>query len=124
MTDFKQQMERYGREAQETRYPHSEAELDREIRRAVWQTENGKQKTENGTERVELAAAPRRHRLWPSVAAAAIATAVVATMFFGGKGESANEVTSINAHGERFFFACNSGCSPEGLLDNFNALLQ
>lgn len=117
MTDFKQQMERYGREAQETRYPHSEAELNREIRRAVWQTENG-------TERVELAAAPRRRRLWPSVAAAAIATAVVATMFFGGKGESANEVTSINAHGERFFFACNSGCSPEGLLDNFNALLQ
>lgn len=124
MTDFKQQMECYSREKQGTHYPHSEAELDREIRRALWQTENGTRSTEYGTEREAPAAAPRRRRLWPSVAAAAIATAVVATMFFGGKGESANEVTSINAHGERFLFACNSGCSPEGLLDNFNALLQ
>ena len=114
MRDFKQQFQTYSDELKSIRCPYSEAELDKEIRSVVWRTEPSE----------EIIPAHKR-RLWPSaVAAAIIAIIIIPTVIFIGKSNTAGEIASLKVGDEHIYFACNNGCTPEGILQNFKALIQ
>ena len=114
MRDFKQQFQTYSDEMRNTRCPYSEAELDKEIRSVVWRINPSK----------ETIPAHKR-RLWPSaVAAAIIAIIIIPTVIFIGKSNTAGEIASLKVGDEHIYFACNNGCTPEGILQNFKALIQ
>ena len=114
MRDFKQQFQAYCDELKNTRCPYSEAELDKEIRSVVWRINPSK----------ETIPAHKR-RLWPSaVAAAIIAIIIIPTVIFIGKSNTAGEIASLKVGDEHIYFACNNGCTPEGILQNFKALIQ
>lgn len=113
MSDFKQLMDRYGEELKAARCPYSEAELSREIRRAMW-----------NTPLKAATKAPGRHSWWPAVAAAAIAAVIIPAVFLNGTRNTSGEVASVSVDGEEMLFACNNGCSPEGTLETFKTLLR
>ena len=114
MQDFKQQLKAYSDEMKNTRCPYSDAELDKEIRSVVWRINPSK----------ETIPAHKR-RLWPSaVAAAIIAIIIIPTVIFIGKSNTAGEIASLKVGDEHIYFACNNGCTPEGTLQNFKALIQ
>ena len=111
MQDFEQHLKAYSEEVKNTRCPYSDAELDREIRSVIWNiTPNENTKT------------PSRHRLWP--AAAAIAAAIIIPAAILMKGGTPGEIATIDIDGEHVYFACNSGCTPEGTLQNFKSIIQ
>ena len=114
MRDFKQQLKAYGDELRNIRYPYSEVELDKEIRSVIWnisQNENTIPST--------------KRRLWPTVAAAAVVAAlIIPTAIFTRKNDLTGELTSVKVDGQHIYFACNNGCTPEGTLQNFKAIIQ
>ena len=111
MRDFNQQLKAYGDEMRNTRYPHSEAELDKEIRSVIWNTKPN-----------ETTITPTKCRLWP--VAAAIAAAIIIPKAILMKGGTTGEIASIDIDGEHIYFACNNGCSPEGILQNFKDIIH
>ena len=114
MRDFKQQFQTYSDKLKSTRCPYSEAELDKEIRSVVWRINPSKE-----TKPVH------KRRLWPSaVAAAIIAIIIIPTVIFIGKSNTAEEIAFLKVGDEHIYFACNNGCTPEGILQNFKALIQ
>ncbi len=112
MRNFDQQMKNYGDGLKNARYPHGEAELDREICRVVWNTAP------------EQAAAPHRRKrwLWPSVAAAACLVAVVIPLSLPAR--SADGLARVDVDGEQIYFACNNGCPAEGTVETFKTLIK
>ena len=131
MRDFDKQLERYSDELKSSRCPSSDAELDREIRSVVWNTESSYQRDiQNGTSQVNddgarLADGKPRVRglrwLWPSVAAAACIAAVLIPLNMPLRANGS--ITSVDVDGEQLYFACNNGCSPEGTLETFKTML-
>ena len=114
MRDFKQQFQTYSDMLKSIRCPYSEAELDKEIRSVVWRINPSK----------ETIPAHKR-RLWPSaVAAAIIAIIIIPTVIFIGKSNTAGEIASLKVGDEHIYFACNNGCTPEGTMQKFKALIQ
>lgn len=113
MRDFNQQLKAYGKEMTSTRYPYSEAELDREIRNVVWNT----------TPR-ENTITPHIRLLWPAVAAAIVAAIAIPTALFASNGNLADEVASVNVDGEQLYFACNNGCTADATIETFKTLLR
>jgi hypothetical protein len=113
MRDFKQQMERYGDEMKSARCPLSDAELDREIRSVVWNTQTDDNQT----------VIPRRrsHWLWPSVAAAACLSVLVPLSL---PARGAEGIARVNVNGEHLYFVCNNGCSAEGTLETFKTMIR
>lgn len=113
MRDFNQQLKAYGEEMTSTRYPYSEAELDREIRNVVWNT----------TPR-ENTITPHRRRLWPAVAAAIVAAIAIPTALFASKSAPANEIASVKVDGEQLYFACNNGCTADATIETFKTMIR
>ena len=111
MRDFNQQLKAYGEEMKNTRYPYSEAELDKEIRNVMWNSSQN-----------EPISTPSKHRVWP--AAAIIAAIFIPTAILINRSNSASEIASIEIDGQHIFFACNNGCTPEGTLQNFKSIIQ
>lgn len=112
MHDFDQQIKAYSEKLKTTRYPYGDAELNREIRRAVWNT------TPNA-----IAPTPKaRHRRWPYAAAAACLAALILPL--GLWKNNATPIKNINIDGEQVYFACNNGCSPEGTIETFKTLIR
>ena len=111
MQDFKQQLKAYSDEMKNTRCPYSDAELDKEIRSVIWNTPRNKP-----------TASSSKRRIWP--AAAIIAAIIIPTAILINKSNTASEIASINIEGEHIYFACNNGCTPEGTLQNFKAIIQ
>lgn len=119
MRDFKQQMERYGKELRDTHCPYSEAELDREIRRAIWDV--GTKHTLSETQ--PAADAPRRvPAKWMAVAAAACLLAVLLPL--GLHANNADGIHTFNVDGQQVYFACNNGCSADATIETFKTLLR
>ena len=102
MRDFKQQFQTYSDELKSTRCPYSDAELDKEIRSVVL---------------------PTKRRLWP-VAAAIVAAIIIPFGIYTSKRSMPSEIALVEVDGQHVYFACNNGCSPEGTLQNFKALIQ
>ena len=119
MRDFKQQMKAYGDELKSARCPYSEAELDKKIRKALWNA--GTRQAMSETQ--PLADAPRRvPAKWISVAAAACLLAVLLPM--GLRAEADNGFRTVKVDGEQVYFACNNGCSPDATIETFQNLLR
>ena len=115
MRDFKQQFQTYSDELKSTRCPYSDAELDKEIRSVVWRISPSK----------ETIVSTHKRKLWPSaVAAAIIAIIIIPTIIHTNKSNTAGEIASLKVGDEHIYFACNNGCTPEGILQNFKALIQ
>ena len=112
MRDFKQQLKEYGNEIKNTRYPYSDAELDKEIRSVIWNTRQN-----------ESTIASTKQRLWPATAAI-IAAIIIPTALFTIRGSKTDVITSTVVDGEHIYFACNNGCTPEGTLQNLKAIIQ
>ena len=112
MRDFKQQFQTYSDELKSTRCPYSDAELDKEIRSVVWNI------TPNETTSI-----PTKRRLWP-VAAAIVAAIIIPFGIYPSKRSKPSEIALVEVDGQHVYFACNNGCSPEGTLQNFKALIQ
>ena len=114
MRDFKQQLKTYGDEMKNAQCPLSDAELDREIRSVVWNTQTDDNQT----------VMPRRrsHWLWPSVAAAACLAAVLVTVSLPAQAN--NGIARVDIDGEHLYFACNNGCSAEGTLETFKTMIR
>ena len=114
MRDFKQQLKTYGDEMKNAQCPLSDAELDREIRSVVWNTQTDDNQT----------VMPRRrsHWLWPSVAAAACLAAVLVTV--SRPAQASNGIARVDIDGEHLYFACNNGCSAEGTLETFKTMIR
>lgn len=110
--DFDQQMNTYGEKLRTTRYPYGEAELDREIRRALWST------TPSST----AAAQKSRRRWWPYAAAAACVAALILPL--GRWGHGTDGIRNVSIDGEQVYFACNSGCSPEETIETLKTLIR
>lgn len=106
-------MERYGDEMKSARCPLSDAELDREIRSVVWNTQTDDNQT----------VMPRRrsHWLWPSVAAAACLSVLVPLSL---PARGAEGIARVNVNGEHLYFVCNNGCSAEGTLETFKTMIR
>jgi hypothetical protein len=106
-------MERYGDEMKSARCPLSDAELDREIRSVVWNTQTDDNQT----------VIPRRrsHWLWPSVAAAACLSVLVPLSL---PARGAEGIARVNVNGEHLYFVCNNGCSAEGTLETFKTMIK
>ena len=123
MRDFDKQLERYGNELKSARCPYSDAELDREIRSVVWNTESRWQRDiQNGAGRADGKPRVRGLRwLWPSVAAAACIAAVLIPLNMPVRANGS--IASVDIDGEHLYFACNNGCSPEGTLETFKTML-
>ncbi len=122
MKDFDKQLHRFGDELNDVRYPYSEAELDREIRRVIWNTE------QDDNTLTEQKSATTQRKLWPAAAAACVAALLlplvmhtVATDLHPGATES---FKTVNVDGESVFFACNSGCSPDATIETFKTLIK
>ena len=113
MRDFKQQLKAYGDEMKNAQCPLSDAELDREIRSVVWNTQTDDNQT----------VMPRRrsHWLWPSVAAAAC-LAVLVPLSLPARGTEG--IARVNVNGEHLYFVCNNGCSAEGTLETFKTMIR
>lgn len=113
MKDFDKELKEYSLELEQGHYPHSEEELDKTIRRAIWS---------------DTAAIPelpsfgsRRRWLWPSVAAACIAAVLLP---LGLRASGDDDIKSTQYEGKQVYFACNNGCSLESTLESFNTLLR
>ena len=114
MRDFDKQLERYGDELKNARYPYSDAELDREIRSVVWD------------ERI-IPNEPQARRLrvkwlWPSMAAAACLAAILIPLNIPDRANG--DIARVNIDGQHLYFACNNGCSPEGTLETFKTMIR
>ena len=96
MRDFKQQLKAYSDELKNSRYPHSDAELDKEIRSVLW----------NITLDENIKTLSKR-RLWPAAAAILAAIIIPAAIFM--KSGTTGEIASIDIDGEHIYFACNNG---------------
>ena len=114
MKDFSHQLEEYGKQLRNTRYPYSEAELDREIRKAIWNTEP----------RQAAPALPRKRR-WPIAAVAAIVVAfMIPTVFYISNTHAAVDIDSVEVDGQHIYFACNNGCTADATIETFKNLLR
>lgn len=114
MRDFKQQLKAYGDERKNARCPYSEAELDKEIRSVIWNTQPQ-----------EATVTPTKRRLWPVAAAAAILAAIIIpTTVFTSKSSTTGEIASVRVDGEHVYFACNNGCSADATIEIFKTLLR
>ncbi len=111
MSDFKQQMQRYGRSLGEQRCPLSEAELDRAVRHAVW---NGRRSVKS-EKRKEV-------RVWKYVAAACVAALLVPAVLLLSPTEGA--VGTVSIDGQQVVFACNRGCGVEGTVDMLGNMVK
>ena len=123
MRDFKQQMEQYQRDLQQVRYPGSEADLDREIRRVLWRAESGERRVESSP------FAPARSPLstlhsplkWTAAAAACLLAALLPLGLRAGNDDGIRNVT---IGGEHAYFACNNGCSADATIETFKTLMR
>ena len=138
MRDFKQQLKAYGDKMRNTRYPYSEAELDKEIRSVVWNTKPNDStfsisrvkrsllvcRGEKTTVAKKPKIMPTKRRLWPTVAAVAIAFAIIIpTAIYTSKDDLTNDIASVKVGKEHIYFACNNGCSPEATLQNLKSII-
>lgn len=116
MRDFDKQLERYMDELKNVRCPYSEAELDKEIRSVVWNILMAdKEET--------VKPKPAKHKsLWPVVAAAALAAIIIPTVLLVNKPDS--DIELVDVDGQRLYFACNNGCSPECTLEAFKNIVE
>ncbi len=114
MRDFKQQLKAYGNEMNNFRCPYSEAEIDRKIRKVIWNT------TPNDVKKT-----PAKYRLWSVATAAAIVVAIIipATIFVT-KNSMNTELPSIEVDGGYIYYACNNGCSPDETLKNLKDIIR
>lgn len=112
MRDFNQQLKTYSEEMKNSRCPYSEAELDKEIRSVIWNTPRNESKK-----------APTKRRIWPAIAAI-VAFIIIPTIIITSKGSVTNKIASVEVEGQHIYFACNNGCTPEGTLQNFKAIIQ
>lgn len=119
MRDFKQQLERYGEELRESRCPYSEAELDREIRRAVWDVGASRALSETQSTADARRRVPTK---WIAVAAAACLLAVLLPL--GMHANNADGIHTVNVDGEQVYFACNNGCSADATIETFKTMLR
>ena len=125
MQDFKQQLKAYSDEMRNTRCPYSEAELDKEIRSVIWNIPQKECGNVGMCECVNLSTNELTHsRINTFTAAAAIVAAIIIPTAILMKSGTAGEIASIDIDGEHIYFACNNGCTPEGTLQNFKALIQ
>lgn len=116
MRDFKQQLERYGKELRDTRCPYSEAELDRKIRRAIW---------DDRRDATQHISAPIKRHIpikWLPAAAAACLLAVLLPL--GLQANNADDIHTVNVDGEQVYFACNNGCSADATIETFKTMLR
>ena len=114
MRDFKQQMKAYGDEMKSSRCPYSEAELDKEIRSVIWNTQPQ-----------EVLTSATKLRMWPAAVAAAIVVAIIIpTAIFAGRGNTTAEIASVEVDGDHVYFACNNGCSADATIETFKKLLK
>lgn len=113
MRDFKQQFQAYCDELKNTRCPYSEAELDKEIRSVVWRINQSKETIST-----------HKRRLWPSAVAATFIAIIIPIVLYTNNSITPREIASVKVGDEHIYFACNNGCSPEGTLQNFKALIQ
>ena len=111
MNDFEKQMKRYGQSLGEERCPLTQAELDREVRRATWTTASNGAKP-SLTRRI----APRTQ--WRYVAAAACLLAVLTPVAIRLLR------TPSTASDKPMVFACNRGCSEEGTVAMFHDFVK
>ena len=116
MRDFKQQLERYSQELRDTRCPYSEAELDREIRRALWDDRNEAPRSDSSPTKRHISIR------WLSVAAAACLLAVLLPL--GLQANNADGIHTINVDGQQVYFACNNGCSADATIETFKTMLR
>ncbi len=104
-------------ELKNVRCPYSEAELDREIRNVVWNILMADKE-----EAVKPKPAKRKS-LWPAVAAAAtLAAIIIPTALFFNK--PSGDIARVDVDGQRLYFACNNGCSPECTLEAFKNIVE
>lgn len=111
MSDFKQQMQRYGRSLGEQRCPLSEAELDRAVRHAVW---NGRRSVKS-EKRKDV-------RVWKYVAAACMAALLVPAGLLLRPAEG--DIGTVSIDGQQVVFACNRGCGVEGTVDMLGNMVK
>ena len=111
MNDFEQQMKRYGQSLGEERCPLTQAELDREVRRATWST------ARTGTKPMPTRRTVH-HATWCYAAAAACLLAVLTPMaIMLLRTPSATSDSPL-------IFACNRGCSEESTVAMFNDFVK
>lgn len=112
MKDFDKELRNYQQQLQDRHYPHSDATLDKEIRRALW--------SEQRETLPPAKTAVRRMWLWPAIAASILAIVIPV----GLHTHSDNDLKMVDIDGQQLYFACNNGCSLESTLESFNTLLR
>ncbi len=96
--------------------PYSEGELDKESRGVV---RNILMADKEETVKPK----PAKHKsLWPVVAAAALAAIIIPTVLLVNKPDS--DIELVDVDGQRLYFACNNGCSPECTLEAFKNIVE
>ncbi len=111
--DFEQQWQALSDDLQSGRCPMTDAELDREVRRALW---SGERRVESGERRVESG----RWKAW--IAAACVAAVVLPLALHGAADDDG--IRTVKVDGEQVLFACNTGCSPDGAIETFKTYLR
>lgn len=99
------------------RCPMDDSTLDKEIRRAIWDDSS-----RHISDNKPVAHHRRRWYIPASVAAAACLAAVLLTIALHAK--PSDGIGTVRVDGERIYFACNSGCSPQGTIETFKTLLR
>lgn len=114
MNEFDHRLKEYSVHMQQTRYPHSDTDLDREVRQVMW---NIKRKAIPSREKTV-----HPWKRWAIPAAAACLAAVLIPL--GLQTPSTGSITKVDVGGESVYFACNSGCSPDATIETFKTLIK
>lgn len=119
MKNFNKQLKAYGDEMKNARCPYSKAELDRNIRRAIW---DDRRDVPPCTSKYAMAHSKRR--FWPAAAAAIVAAIAIPTAIFASNDSTAGEIASVKVDGEKVYFACNNGCAVDETIETFKNLIK
>lgn len=119
---FDNRFNQYCKDMQQKRYPHSDAELDREIRRTVWGAgnEESSMKDEASTKGPSRAYFFALRSPFPWLAAACLAAVLLP---LGLRAHAHEGLQRVDIGGEHPYFVCNRGCSAESTIDNLNTLI-
>lgn len=113
--DFDQQWRALSDDLQSGRCPMTDTELDREVRRVLW----------NNEPRVECKKCKvKSRRAWHVWIAAAACVAAVVLPLALRSGADDDGIRTVKVDGEQVLFACNTGCSPDGTIETFKTYLR
>ncbi|MBR1550111.1 MAG: hypothetical protein IJ634_05675 [Bacteroidales bacterium] len=116
-------MEQYQRDLQQMRYPGSESDLDREIRRVLWRSENGERRVESSPTAPARSPLSTLHSPLKWVAAAA-ACLLAVLLPLGLRASNDDGIRNVTIGGEHAYFACNNSCSADATIETFKTLMR